>query len=628
MELNNIDYTAPAQPGLRILLFEDFQPDAELISRALKKEINQPEILHLKKPVGLPGKIKHFNPDVILSDYSMPAFTGMEIMQQCKDICPYTPFIIITGAIDEETAANCIKSGASDYILKDNLIRLPQAVIGAVEKSTSLKEKREAEESLQKKEKQLSLILDTSPVGIIEIDKDGKIKFANTQALGILGYSSEEILDIDYFNSKWEVSAISGKPLTKNELPFERVKKTQKPVSGLKYKINRGDGKELFLSINANPVFDTKGGIAGIVASLQDITNQVKVKKEFKASENRYRSLFENMLEAIAYYKIITDSNGTPTDYMYIEANPAFEFITGLTRDKIIGKTAKEVHPGIKGSWIKKCSSIALTGQPARFQYYWQKTGKHLEVNAFSPEKGFFVTAFNDITKRVEYETKLKNYQQKLKALNSELVLIEEKEKRRLAVNLHDHFSQLLAISKIRLSELINENSNKQEKTQLTEIRGYIDKALQNSRKLTYELSPPILHELGLLKAIKWHLENESEAHGFTYECYCNKKSINISDNKQIIIFRVFSEITTNIIKHADATNVLVDITQNNDMLTITVTDNGKGFNVNKDLVNTSSFGLFSIKERIEYLDGRFEIKSGLQKGTTAKISLPLNKNG
>ncbi|MBN2775921.1 MAG: PAS domain S-box protein [Prolixibacteraceae bacterium] len=625
----------PDNPGtfndlsyIKILLIEDFYPDVELILRTLKKDIGTFEYRHLPDHSLLNKHLIEFEPDIILSDYSIPGTNGMEILSFCKELKPDTPLIVVTGAIDEETAVNCMKAGASDYVLKDNLIRLVPAVKNALEKSASVIEKKLAQKSLSEKEKQLSLILSTSPVGIVNVDKNGKIVYANSQAEQIFGIKEGKIKRRSYDDPIWEIVDYNGNPFPKEKLPFSIVKNTLKPVYDIKHAYKKHDGTLTYLSVNANPVFDSNHSFAGIIASVQDISANIKAEKEVVLSETKYRDLFENMIEGFAYHKIITDTNGIPVDYEFIEVNSAFEKLTGLKRVELIGKTVKNILPNTEDYWIKRYGEVALTGQPAQFINYSKEIAKYFEVSAFSPQYGYFVTAFNDVTKRIEYENELKEYQDKLKGLNTELTLVEEREKRRLAINLHDHFSQLLAISKMKISELINEKDFSKEKGQLSEVREYIEKALTNSRKLTYELSPPVLYELGFIRAIKWHLENESDSHGFEYELNCAFKTVKISDNAQIILYRVFSELITNIIKHAFADFIRVDIEKDDKNLSICVTDNGRGFNVKENLTHTSSFGLFSIKERIEYLDGCFKINSKINKGTSIKITIPLNSNG
>ncbi|MBN1244189.1 PAS domain S-box protein [Candidatus Bathyarchaeota archaeon] len=124
--------------------------------------------------------------------------------------------------------------------------------------------------------------------------------------------------------------------------------------------------------------------------------------------EGRYRSLLENMMNAFAYHKIVFDEDGKPVDYVFREVNKAFERLTGLKRDEIIGKKVTEVLPGIEkdpADWIGVYGMVAITGKPIRFENYARNLKKWYNVYAYSPKKGYFAATFEDITVRKELET-------------------------------------------------------------------------------------------------------------------------------------------------------------------------------------------------------------------------------
>jgi PAS domain S-box-containing protein len=128
-----------------------------------------------------------------------------------------------------------------------------------------------------------------------------------------------------------------------------------------------------------------------------------------KNENNKYRLLIENMMDGFAYHKIVKDDFGTPIDYIFLEVNAAFESITGLSKDDILGKTASEVLSGIKKSefdWIGTFGQVAITGRPIRFENYSGSLDRWYEVSAYSDESGYFVAIFRDITEsRRERET-------------------------------------------------------------------------------------------------------------------------------------------------------------------------------------------------------------------------------
>ena len=124
--------------------------------------------------------------------------------------------------------------------------------------------------------------------------------------------------------------------------------------------------------------------------------------------EGVYRTLFKNMTEAASLHEIILDENGKPKDYRFIEVNEAFGRLTGLSIKAIKGKTIREVLPAVKQHWINVYGKVALTGEPVYFENFSPSVGKWYQVYAYSPQKGQFVTLFQDITKRKQVEEKLK----------------------------------------------------------------------------------------------------------------------------------------------------------------------------------------------------------------------------
>jgi PAS domain S-box-containing protein len=140
--------------------------------------------------------------------------------------------------------------------------------------------------------------------------------------------------------------------------------------------------------------------------------NLARSEANLRVSEEKYRSLFENMLEAFAFHKIVQDEKGTPTDYVFLEVNEAFEKLTGLKKEHIIGKRVTEALPGIRESsfdWIGEYGKVALTGQELRTEQFSEELKKWYSVSVFSPMKGHFVTVFEDITGRKRDEERMEH---------------------------------------------------------------------------------------------------------------------------------------------------------------------------------------------------------------------------
>jgi len=232
-----------------------------------------------------------------------------------------------------------------------------------------------------------------------------------------------------------------------------------------------------------------------------------------------------------------------------------------------------------------------------------------------------------EIEERKLKEKKLLEQQDKLRSLSSKLLLTEERERRRIAIELHDRIGQTLAITKIKLGELRETTSSNSAAKALDEIREFVSQTIRDTRSLTFELSPPVLHELGLEAALAWLANQTREKHGLQIELKDDGKSKPLDDSCRVIAFQATRELLFNIVKHAQARSAKVSVRRDNDSIRIEIEDDGIGFDISEiDSIESSSrgFGLFSLRERLSPLGGRIEIQSGTGNGTRAIIVLPM----
>lgn len=140
---------------VRILCLEDIEEDFHLITRALHKEKVPCEICRVDTREEFVDRLNNFNPDIILSDHSLPQFNSLEALRICKRMKAELPFILVTGTVSEEFAVHCLKQGADDYVLKTNLVRLPSAIEAALKKKQTENRKKAAEQNLLKRNEEL-----------------------------------------------------------------------------------------------------------------------------------------------------------------------------------------------------------------------------------------------------------------------------------------------------------------------------------------------------------------------------------------------------------------------------------------------------------------------------------------
>lgn len=249
------------------------------------------------------------------------------------------------------------------------------------------------------------------------------------------------------------------------------------------------------------------------------------------------------------------------------------------------------------------------------------------EQLCFREHREMAAAANEMIRQRNRYEEQIVRNQHQLRSLASQLTRAEEQERRRIAHILHDNISQLLAYARL-LVENIRQNAPPDfDPEQLDILADTLKEVIAYSQNLTHNLGSPILYELGLQAALEDYLQHEIEAkHSIKTELVCDLSPFELPDELNAFIFRSVRELAANAVKHADASHMTVTIGRQNDEIRVTVHDNGKGFDyteLQQRDKREGGFGLFSIRERINYMGGRFEIDSGPDSGTTLGLILP-----
>jgi len=258
---------------LRILILEDVPTDAELIERELQKA----EVAFTSRWVDnrdtFLKELEDFSPNIVLSDYSMPHFNGIEALELVKERFPSIPLIIVTGSMNEETAVECLKNGAADYVIKENMTRLGQAVDGAIQKQRIKQEKEWAIEALKESEERYKTLFQDAPEGILIANiKTKKFLHANPAFCELLGYTEEELIqldisnihpkeDLDHMLHEFEAQAQGEKTLAQN-IPCLRK-----------------DGTTIYTDIVTAPILI--GGKNCNLGFFRDITERKKLEAQF-----------------------------------------------------------------------------------------------------------------------------------------------------------------------------------------------------------------------------------------------------------------------------------------------------------------------------------------------------------
>ena len=218
------------------------------------------------------------------------------------------------------------------------------------------------------------------------------------------------------------------------------------------------------------------------------------------------------------------------------------------------------------------------------------------------------------------------SYQEQLRCLATELSLTEERERRAIAADLHDHIGQTLATAKIKLGVLAGTKTAGSWERGAAEVRELLEEAIQYTRSLTFELSSPILYELGFGPAVESLAERMQEKHGLVVEVEDGGGGRPMDDVVKVVLFKAVRELLMNVVKHARARRAKVAIRKAEGAVLVVVEDDGVGFAALEAAplsAQSGGFGLFSIREGLRHCGGEFFIRSG-DRGTRAELRVPL----
>jgi len=382
--------------SLKILIVEDIATDAELLLYEIAKSGIQSSQLIVENKEDFISGIRDFRPDIILSDYFLPQFDGMQALMIRQDIAPSIPFILVTGSINRETAVELMKAGADDYVIKEHLSRIGSAIKISLEKNEILLAKKKAEEEL----KILSRAIEQNPVSIMITNTRGEIEYVNPKFTELTGFPPEEVLGHNPRILK------SGYTTSEEYNELWKTITTGKEWRG-EFQNRKKNGEVYFEFAQISPILDEKQIITHFLGLKEDITEKrrmlsdlVAAKEKAERSEKRFRSLFENMIEGFAFCRMLYE-NDKPIDFVYLEVNNAFELLTGLKN--VTGKKVSQIIPGILESdpeLIQIYGRVAATGMPERLEIFVEALKDWYSISLYSPEKEFFVAVFDVITTR------------------------------------------------------------------------------------------------------------------------------------------------------------------------------------------------------------------------------------
>lgn len=480
---------------LRVLLVEDSADDTFLIVKALRAGGFAPQVRRVETAAELQAALAEHDWDLALSDYNLPQFSGAEALEMRCAIVPELPFIVISGCVGEEAAVGLMRSGADDYVMKDNLVRLAPAVERCLKEAHNRRQRQLAQLALRESEARYRAIVTNIPGMVFQLLRlpDGALR---------LPYAS--------------------------------------------------DGCMALLEVGATQLMREP---AQLVERIDP-----RDRAEFHASMTR--------------------------------SSQSFVAWNWEGRVKLASGETK---------WINLRSSPRAL-QDGSIQW------------------GGIISNISH-TKTTEHE--LRTSRERLRELSAHMQSVKERERTRIAREIHDDLGGTLTAIKIEVLRLARQLPEAQ--PALREIADSIatlaDNALDTTRRISTELRPGIL-DLGLVAALEWQATEFAKRFDIGCAFDWSGEEITLDADVAFALFRIFQEALTNVVKHAGATHVQVGLTFGTDEVELSVRDDGRGLE-ESDLNKPRSFGIRGILERARDLGGEARLDSVPGRGTALIVQVP-----
>jgi PAS domain S-box-containing protein len=337
-----------------------------------------------------------------------------------------------------------------------------------------------------------------------------------------------------------------------------------------------------------------------LIGVVRDISERKNFNKKLLASEKKYRTLFETMFHGFLVIKPVWDKNGQYKDAVYMDVNPAYLSIVNKEAHEVVGRKLSEVTK-INPEWIPRFEHVYKTGERAVFEDYHRHLKRYVNFMIYRTFNHNLAIVFEDITD-------LKTSQQQIV---DTIVQVEERERRKLAGDLHDEIGPQLASLRIYLASLAKNGLNNNQLSIYKTITDLLENTTSSVREISANLSPSMLAKYGLTSAI--NAECDYIRMLLYVDFHHNLKKIRLDEKIEIMIYRIVKELLNNSKKYAEATMVTIDLIYINEQLTLIYTDNGNGFDYEKiKQSGKATLGLSNIEMRVKSLNGRSVFRSGI----------------
>jgi len=536
---------------------------------------------------------------------------------------------------------------------------------------------QQAAQALQEANNRLRTLVQASPLAIIGLDLEGRVIIWNPAAERMFGWSQDEVMG----------GALPTIP-KEEEQAFNALRQSNfqgTALLGQEVRRQRRDGSVIEVSLSTAPLHDGAGALMGNMGIIEDITERKRMAATLKQASRALKAITEchqaliratdemELLHEVC--RIIVEVGGYRMAWVgYAEADahksvrPVAHtgFDEGYVEQLNITWADKARGRGPVGTAIRSGEPVVVrdTLKDRNFDPWRAEAHKRnfrsvlglplipfgaltiyaTDPDAFNDEEiNLLLGLANDLAYGImslrgraeqrRAEEALKESEQELRRLASQLLSIQEKERRRVARELHDELGQALTVLKINLVAIEDQLAPDQHhlKANCEHMLSYIDTVIENVRRLSWDLSPSSLEDLGLSAALGYLVDETCRNHHMESAVVMDEIDNLFTPEIQINIYRIFQESLTNVVKHARASLVSVNVTREDGKVSFVIRDNGRGFNVQQAMsgkVAQKSLGLTAMNERALMARGSLQLSSRKGRGTTIEFSIPTAKRG
>jgi len=483
-------------------------------------------------------------------------------------------------------------------------------------------ERIKVENSLRQREETNRLIMSSSLDAIICMDVSGKITFWNPQAEKIFGWKN-----IDIEGNLMADTIIPPQYRVQHKKGLENYLKTGKgPVLNRIIEITamNKEGNEFPIELAIIPI--QQDDTTFFCGFIRDISERKKAEEQLSGERNLLRSLIDNL-----------------PDYIYVKDKETHYIINNKAFVKLVGAESEIETTGKKVTdfFEEEVGRINIEEDRKVLTLGTAVIDRDEPILTYKGEKRWLLTTkvplkdkeekvvgilgiSKDITERKLAEQELRQSREDLRLLAAHLEQVREDERISIAREIHDELGQQLTVLKMDVSWLHKNlpDSNKKAKEKTQSLLNMLENTVKTVRKISSELRPSMLDDLGLLAALEWQSQEFSKMSGIKTIFSSAIGNHPFSQNIATGLFRIFQESLTNIARHADATKVKTSLQMKNGNIVLHIEDNGKGFTI-ASIENNKTLGILGMRERTLMMGGEYKIKSTPGKGTIVEVIVP-----